>query len=484
MVFSNARFLLVEPSKADAEEITTLLTKNGAAVERVSTTDEALRLIRRLRFEVVITDYEPGPLKGDLWVMELVKELPRLPIIVTTRKSTSEIAIRAVKSGAFDFFLKPIDAPEFSASVEQALEATRRMSKPVDIGGASFRAEQDSLIGQSRAMTGVYKELGRLSATPVTVLIRGETGTGKELIARALYQHGHRAHKPFITVNCAAIPENLLESELFGHERGAFTGAVQTRIGKFEQAHGATLFLDEIGDLDLALQAKLLRVLQERQIQRVGGREDIPVDVRIIAATHRNLEAMVANGDFRIDLFYRFNVAAITLPPLRKRREDIALLTDYFLKQYGAEMNVTEPAITTRAVRFLEEQPWPGNVRQLQNVLRKALLKSRGYAIDRTMIRDVLQESEQPTQYATAGGGVRDLVMNSLTRARDGESPDGAYKETIEAVEKELLGEAMGMSDNNISKAAGWLGISRLTLRRKLVSLGLREDESGSDEED
>ena len=307
---------------------------------------------------------------------ELQRMNSRIPVIVIAKNPGSNTAIEAIKAGAYDFLAKPVEPNEIQKVLSEAIAASRRMTNTVEIGasGADSTSDRDALIGKSRAMLEVYKSLGRLSATPVTVLVRGETGTGKELIARALYQHGHRAHKAFVTVNCAAIPENLLESELFGHEKGAFTGAVATRVGKFEQAHNATLFLDEIGDLDLSLQAKLLRVLQERQIERVGARDEIPVDVRIIAATHRNLEKMIADGEFREDLFYRLNVASIDLPPLRERMGDIPVLADYFLQRVGQELQLSRPAMTTRAIRYLDEQPWPGNVRQLQNVIRKALL--------------------------------------------------------------------------------------------------------------
>jgi DNA-binding NtrC family response regulator len=320
-------------------------------------------------------------------------------------------------------------------------------------------------------MARVYRELAKIAATPVTVLIRGETGTGKELIARALYQHGHRAHKPFITVNCAAIPENLLESELFGHERGAFTGAVSTRIGKFEQAHGATLFLDEIGDMDLHLQAKLLRVLQEKQIQRVGGREDIPVDVRFIAATHRDLEEMIRKGEFREDLYYRLNVATIQLPPLRERAEDVPLLTDYFLARGAEDFDLGKASISPEAVRFLQQQPWPGNVRQLQNILRKALLKRRTYTITEDDMRDLIAESAAPRSRQEEQT-FAELAKRVLRRARDGEIR-GAYAEMQRMMEHELLGAAMEVSAGNKAKAARWLGISRLTLREKLQQHGL-----------
>jgi DNA-binding NtrC family response regulator len=400
---------------------------------------------------------------------------PRLPIILVTASRDGEVAIRAVKSGAYDYLPKPVDPEELRSVLEEAITSARQMAKPVEIH--KVYDEQDTLIGNSRVMTRVYRELAKIVSTPVTVLIRGETGTGKELIARAIYQHGHRAHKPFITVNCAAIPEHLLESELFGHEKGAFTGAVSTRIGKFEQAHNATLFLDEIGDMDMHLQAKMLRVLQEKQIQRVGGREDIPVDVRFIAATHRDLEGMIQKGEFREDLYYRLNVATIQLPSLRERPEDIPLLVDYFLVKYAEDFAAGKASIAPQAVRFLEQQPWPGNVRQLQNVLRKALLKRRGYTITEEDLKELLAEvnAVKPKQ---EDHSLRELAQRILRRAMDGEIP-GAYAETQRIMERELLGAAIELSDGNKAKAARWLGLSRLTLREKLQQHGLDPRQGG-----
>jgi transcriptional regulator with GAF, ATPase, and Fis domain len=324
-------------------------------------------------------------------------------------------------------------------------------------------------------MLDVYKTLGRVSATPVTVLIRGETGTGKELVARAIYQHGHRAHKPFITINCAAIPENLLESELFGHEKGSFTGAVATRVGRFEQANGATLFLDEIGDLNHSLQAKLLRVLQEKRFQRVGGSEEIQVDVRIIAATHRSLEKMIAEGHFREDLFYRLNVAALKLPPLRDRIGDIQLLTGFFLKRFSEELAVPPTAMTRGAVSRLESSRLPGNVRQLQNIVRKALLRSRGYAIDRETIDDLLSETEPTDQDPKEAGSVEQYCRQLVSDAADNLLKN-VHQIAVEKIEAHLIEAALDRSEGNISKASKWLGLSRLTLREKARRYAILKD--------
>ena len=286
--------------------------------------------------------------------LELIRELhaakPRLPIILITGHGTTETAIEATKLGAYDYMLKPLELPEFLELVGKAVTSSRLMTEPVDLGPPG--ATRDALVGTSRAMQAIYKEIGRVASKPVNVLIRGETGTGKELIARALYQHSDRAKAPFIAINCAAIPETLLESELFGHERGAFTGAENRRIGRFEQADHGTIFLDEIGDMTPGTQIKLMRVLQERCLQRLGGKETIPVDVRVLAATNRDLEAAIQHKQFREDLYYRLSVVVIHLPPLRQRKEDIPELVKYFLRKYAAELGVADPSIHAEAVEL------------------------------------------------------------------------------------------------------------------------------------
>src|ERR1041385_7226619 len=274
-----------------------------------------------------------------------------------------------MKFGAYDYVLKPFDVAQMIELVAKAADSSRRMSEPVSLGEPS--ESRAALVGRSPAMQAIYKEIGRVAAKPVNVLIRGETGTGKELIARAIYQHSERANAPFIAINCAAIPETLLESELFGHERGAFNGADLRRIGRFEQAHGGTIFLDEVGDMSPGTQAKLLRVLQSMTIQRLGGRETIPVDVRVIAATHCDLETAIQEKQFREDLFYRLNVASISLPPLRERREDIPDLIHFLIQKFAREFGMAVPSIQPAAIDLLQGQRWPGNVRELENFIRK-----------------------------------------------------------------------------------------------------------------
>jgi DNA-binding NtrC family response regulator len=304
----------------------------------------------------------------------------------------------------------------------------------------------------------------------VTVLIRGETGTGKELIARAIYQHSDRAAKPFIAVNCAAIPETLLESELFGHERGAFTGAQARRIGRFEQAHGGTIFLDEIGDLSAGTQAKLLRVLQEKTIQRVGGNDVILVDVRVLAATHRDLETGLQEQKFREDLFYRLSVVTLRLPALSERTEDIPSLVKFFLQRYGAELGVEEPAIQPEAIQWLQSQQWPGNVRELENVVRQALLLGRPFGVSIEGVQEAVARARRPL--AASSQTQAAYVAELLARVQRGEEHN-AYSKMIADLEPELFTQAIHLAQGNQAKAARWLGVTRLKMREKLIQLGL-----------
>ncbi|MDB6059881.1 MAG: two component, sigma54 specific, transcriptional regulator, Fis family, partial [Verrucomicrobiales bacterium] len=431
--------------------------------------DTGLHQAKMGKFDLVISDFKLPGMNG----LELVKELhtfnPRLPIILMTAHGTTETAIEATKLGAYDYLLKPFEMEEMLDLVGKAVESSRLMTEPVEMGGGE--TGRNAIIGNSRVMQQIYKEIGRIAAKPVTVLIRGETGTGKELIARALYQHSDRIGEAFVVVNCAAIPETLLESELFGHERGAFTGADTRRIGRFEQADRGTIFLDEIGDMSLSTQAKLLRVLQERYIQRLGGKENIAINVRVIAATHRELEAAIVEKTFREDLFYRLNVVSVKLPPLRQRAEDIPALVRYFLQKYGSELGVQTPSIQPDALEFLREQPWPGNIRELENVVRQAMLLARRYTITLDHIREVMSKV---THVAEKGdGSMSTWITELLAKAKRGET-ERIYAKVFEGMERELFTQAIQMAHGNQAKAARWLGISRLTMREKLTTFGLR----------
>ena len=339
-------------------------------------------------------------------------------------------------------------------------------------------------------MVEVYKVIGLVAARPVSVLIRGETGTGKELVARYLFQHSERKERALVVVNCPAIPENLLESELFGHEAGAFTGATSRRIGRFEQADGGTIFLDEIGDISLGTQAKLLRVLQDKTIQRVGGgKENLPVDVRVIAATHRDLEGAVEKKQFRQDLYYRLNDAVICLPSLRDRKEDIPELVNFFLQQHVAELGATGSGVSAEAMKLLQQQPWPGNVRELRNTVRKALLLAHGRPIDPGVIHCVLDETKifarGPTQTGrTAPLADRPLgayVSELLDSAERGEREDVAAALT-EWAQREIYRQAIELAEGDKTKAAKWLGVSVPTIREKLTRYNLRPARGRDDE--
>ncbi|MBK7997171.1 MAG: sigma-54-dependent Fis family transcriptional regulator [Verrucomicrobia bacterium] len=344
-----ARILLIEDDASTGPSLQKVLRAEGYDVDLIPRGDTGLTQAGSKDYDLVLTDFKLPGLSGLELVAKLHAAKPKLPIVLMTAHGTTETAIEATKLGACEYLTKPFEVDELLDVVGAAVKSSRLMSESVEVGPAQTKGF--AIVGNSRAMQAVYKEIGRVAATPVTVFVRGATGTGKELVARAIYQHSDRAGKPFIAVNCTAIPQPLLESELFGHERGAFTGAQARRIRRFEQANGGTLFLDEIGDLHPDTQAKLLRVLQERCIQRVGGDEVIPVDVRVIAATHRDLEAAIQEKEFREDLYYRLSVATIQMPALSDRAEDVPELVKYFIQRYAVELGVENPFRAARGDR-------------------------------------------------------------------------------------------------------------------------------------
>jgi nitrogen regulation protein NR(I) len=467
-----AHILLIEDDTSLAANLGDVLKEAGFTVTVAHRGDEGLRRASHDECDVVLTDLRLPGLGG----LELVKQLhetqPRLPVLLMTAHGSIETAIEATKLGAYDYLQKPFDMPELLRVIHLAVDASRLMREPVLLPNAPDES-RTALVGTSRAMQDVCKEIGRVAAKPVTVLIRGETGTGKELVARAIYQHSPRAKAPFIAINCAAIPENLLESELFGHERGAFTGADQRRIGRFEQANHGTLFLDEIGDLPPGTQVKLLRVLQQQTFQRVGGTEVISVDVRILAATHRNLEAMLREGKFREDLFHRLNVVGLQIPPLRERREDIPVLVRHFLRKYADDFGVESPHIVADAMAVLQSDAWPGNVRELENMTRRLLLGARGLSISADAVRQTLAARDPAT--APIGTTFTALAGDLLSQAQKGELPD-AHTRMLAEAEREILTQAIILAEGNQAKAARWLGLSRFTLREKLKQLGLHPE--------
>jgi two-component system nitrogen regulation response regulator GlnG len=407
---------------------------------------------------------------------------PRLPVIVMTAYGTTETAIEATRLGAFDYVPKPFEVPDILNLIGQALEAGRLMQQRVEINAAlddnssDAALETAALIGKSHVMQELYKTIGRVAPTDATVLICGESGTGKELVARAVYQYSARSRNPFLVINCVAIPETLLESELFGYEKGAFTGADSRRVGKIERANGGTVFLDEVGDMPMSIQSKILRLLEERSIERLGGREPIPVDVRIIAATNQDLEAALQGGRFREDLYYRLKVVKIELPPLRDRKGDAPLLMDYFLARFSREMGMDNPGIAAEGMAACENHVWPGNVRELANVARKALIFSRGQSVSREEIagaiagnltgrRDRSEEVEKE---------IRSWVRGSLLSSNEND----LHARLMDRFASIVVSEALTLCDGNRSRAAKLLGISRPTLQAKIekhhLKMGIR----------
>ncbi len=472
-----SHILLIEDDPGLASVIQKSLEVSGYQVTLAKEGAAGLALARKNSYDALLTDFQLEGMDGLAIVHKLHEEKPQLPVILMTAHHSTDVAIQATRQGAWDYLMKPFPLTTMLHLIERAVACSRLVARPVEVGQ---EAEQggDSIIGRSPGMQEVYKEIGRVAAKPVTVLIRGETGTGKELIARALVRFSDRLQKLFVIVNCAAIPETLLESELFGHEKGAFTGADARRIGRFEQADHGTIFLDEIGELSMSTQAKLLRVLQEKTISRVGGRESIPVDVRVIAATHVDLEAAIAGRHFREDLFYRLNVVTLTPPPLRDRREDVPLLVHYFLRRHGEALQIPQPAIQPQALEFLEKQSWPGNVRQLENILRKALLSARGYPIG----IDDLEKNLRAAVNTTASSSLswQKFITDTVEAASRGEVED-ALKNLQGKLEEEALRHAIELAEGNQAKAAHWLGVSLPTMREQLRLYELHPKQDAKD---
>lgn len=441
-------------------------------VRTVESAEEALKLLAVQDFFMVITDARLGGMTGYELIKQIKARRPEIPVLMITAYDTSQLAVEAMKSGAIDYLPKPYDPDRLRQAINWSARDYRKTQEIAVLRariGEAVSLEQ--IIGECPAMESLRDLIRTVAPTHATVLILGESGTGKELVAGAIHGLSARRERNYVRINCAAIPETLLESELFGHERGAFTGAEQRRIGRFEQAHRGTLFLDEIGDLTPGTQAKLLRVLQEKCIQRLGSNETIPVDVRIITATHRPLEAMIREGRFREDLFYRLSVATIELPPLRARREDVPALAHHFLRKNASEFDFDPPRITPEAVALLQTDPWPGNVRELENVIRRLLLGSRGLPIGGEAVRDVLtaRAGDRPPPAPSLPALAADL----LKRAQEGQSVD-AHAQILAQAEREIVIQAITLAQGNQSQAARWLGLSRPTLREKLTALGLR----------
>lgn len=457
-----------------------LLSGEGYDVRTAATGEEGLDEVKSKIPDLVIMDVRMPGLNG-LEAFKLMHEIDsKLPAIIMTAFGTTDTAIEATKLGAFDYVLKPFDIPDILKLIGQALEAGRLMRSRVELDMPPESAAADSIVGRSEPMQEIYKSIGRVAPTDATVLIRGDSGTGKELVARAIYQHSLRAEKPFLVINCVAIPETLLESELFGYEKGSFTGAVSRRLGKIEQANGGTIFLDEIGDMPMSIQAKILRLLQERNIERLGGRDQIAVDVRIIAATNRNLEKAISEGRFREDLYYRLRVVTLELPPLRGRKSDIALLVDYFLARFSREMGIDNPGISPEAKSMIENLNWQGNVRELANAIQKALIFSRGCPIRPEDVSQAVKEVEPDPSLENENSkkAIRQWARALLTS----QTRDDLFSYLVDRFAKILIGEALDLTGGNRTKAAKLLGISRPTLHARMEKVGIVEEEDGQEE--
>jgi DNA-binding NtrC family response regulator len=479
MINERGHILIIDDNQSDAADFERVLRAEGYEVETARTAEAGLARATKEPFDVILTGLhlsgsDESRKDGLHIISELQTVKPFLAVILMTARPTTQTTIEAMKLGAYDSIIKGrIDWNAFTTLIHQAVEDTHfqleRPKVPVPL------MEADAIIGNSAVMHAMYKQIGRLAAKSVAVLIRGETGTGKELVATALHRHSARQAKPFVIVNCAAISEQLLESDLFGHEAGAFTDAKARKIGRFELAHQGTMFLDEIGDMSIALQAKLLRVLQQKTFQRVGGKETITVDVRIIAATHRDLKLAILEKEFREDLYYRLNVAVIYSPPLRERREDIPALVEYFMHRYGTELvKNPEPQIHADALQCLQEMSWPGNVRELENVIRRVLVSSHGIItlndVQEAIAQDTLAAMVAPLP--AANQPLTAYVSELLAKAMSSELEDAQIRLTATA-ERELYSQAIQLAGGDQTKAAKWLGVSRPTMREKLLRYGL-----------
>ena len=458
--------LVVDDEANLRKVLSAMLRRDGFDVLTASDGAEALELLSKQSVDVVLSDIRMPNLDGMSLLKRTMVEYPDIPVVILTAHGSVDNAVEAIKIGAFDYLTKPFDKDELQLVLRKATATAKlRVSEP----------EEDSsnrwgLIGKSEKLDAVFRTIEKVAATPTTVLITGESGTGKELVAAAIHNHSERKDKPFIRINCAAIPRELIESELFGYEKGAFTGAVGSKPGRFELAHEGTLFLDEIGEIPVEMQVKLLRALQESEFERVGGVTTTRVDVRLIAATNRRLDKEIETGRFREDLYYRLNVVPITLPPLRDRTDDIPSLVEHFLTKYNDRLNKTErvESLTDEALQGLMTYHWPGNIRELENVIERAVLFAEGGRITIDELPDPLRTSTPPSEEKTSNQSVE----------TQHQAPVGPLKEIVkqhtETLEKDLISRALDETSGNVTKAAQRLSISRKSLQNKMKELNLR----------
>ena len=468
------RILVADDEESIRWVLSKSLSKSGFIVDLASSGTEALGLVRQHSYDLAVLDIKMPGITGLDLLSRFHEERPEMLVVIMTAESSMANAVEAMKRGAYDYITKPFDLDALDAIIlkaQKASEVTEEVQRLKTELKEHYQVER-TIIGKSAAMQEVYKVLGKVAPSDVTVLITGESGTGKELVARAIHYNSRRLGKPFLAINCAAIPRDLLESELFGFEKGAFTGATERKIGKFEQANGGTLFLDEIGDMPLELQAKLLRVLQEREITRTGGNSTIQVDVRIVAATNQELKEKVRGKEFREDLFYRLNVVPIALPALRERRDDIPLLVEFFLQRAREEMGSATQGCTEEAMALLKRHPWPGNVRELENTLQRAALLSPDLLLTPSDFPSLQENGQRDENDCSLEEVIGNKLRASLAQMEVQEL-DNLYDMVLHQMERPLINIVLEKTRNNQVQAAEILGINRNTLRKKIQTLGI-----------
>jgi len=469
--------LVDDEPKLIFKQISHVFAPLGSRIELVRSGNEAIQHVARGQTDVVLLDVAL-PDMGGLEVYQRIRQIDgRVPVIFITATTSAETAIEAMRHGAFEYLFKPLNLERLEEVVTEALEVARWMSQPAVVaeGDNAVVVEElcgDAIVGRCPGMGEVYKAIGRVADQNVIVLITGESGTGKELVARAIYQHSGRSDKPFLAINCAAIPESLLESELFGHEKGAYTGADRRRIGKFEQCNGGTIFLDEIGDMPLATQGKILRLLQDQKFERVGGNETIQTDVRVIAATNRDLRAFSEQGNFRPDLYYRLSVFTIRLPPLRERGDDLPALVDYYLRRFNRNLGRDVREVAPEAMERLRAHSWPGNVRELQSVVKQALLQATGTVLIPTFLPELASAGKVGAAAPDAGSSEGWSSLKDFIRQRLHAGSTDLNAEAQLEFDRILLTAVLEFTDANQFQAAKILGVSRQTLRQRLRGIG------------
>jgi nitrogen regulation protein NR(I) len=471
-----AHVLIVDDEPNIRRILAAMLKRDGYEVTTAADGEQGLAVLQRTPIHVVVTDLVMPRLGGMELLARVRAEYPDIPVILITAHGTVDSAVAALKAGAFDYVTKPFEQEELRKVIAKAARANDLERRSLHEGTAE--GDRPPLVGQSPAMRTIYDMVARVADSPSTVLITGESGTGKELIAKALHRGSSRRDKPLIKVNCAAIPKDLVESELFGYQKGAFTGAVGDKPGRFELADGGTLFLDEIGEIPVEIQVKLLRALQESEFERVGGIRTLKVDVRLIAATNRDLKSLIAEGRFREDLYYRLAVVPIALPPLRDRREDIPLLVGHFIEKYNRRLGKRVERIDDDALGLLVGYAWPGNIRELENLMERSVLFADGPRIQASSLPESLRDRGTPPSPPIAAVGPLGAIA----------SPSGAsMKEIVRQaqaeLEKELISRALEETGGNVTRAAKRLQISRKSLQVKMKELGLRDAEGGAAEE-